>query len=300
MLSHSAIVKLKAILVIDLIIIGVAAGTYLYLQNQGVIASAPKPAKFTLTNLTINPPEANVTDAVEISVNVTNIGALEGNQTLNLEIDNATKDTENVTLEGGASQLVQFTDIETTPGNYTVQVGELTGMFVINPAPPGSSKIILSNLLFNPYEAWPNQPVNVTATAENPTTQSDSLYVMVTVDGALVQTSLIQVNASTTETVEFTVNATKTGMHAVNLNTLGGQFSIVQTGYHTLIINRSGGGSTPLPFTLNGVNYDMPFSQLMPIGQYTIIVPTPSALELAYWHFHIGATDQQAQQRLSR
>ena len=234
MLSHSAIVKLKAILIIDIIIIGAAAGAYLYLQNQGVIAAAAKPAKFTLTNLTINPPEANVTDAVEISVNVTNVGALEGNQTINLEINNATKGTENVTLAGGASQLVQFTEIETTPGNYTVQVGDLTGMFVINPAPPGSSKIILSNLVFNPYEAWPNQPVNVTATAENPTAQADSLYVMVTVDGALVQGRLIQLNASTTETVEFTVNATTIGTHTVKLNTLGGEFSIVQTGYHTL------------------------------------------------------------------
>jgi hypothetical protein len=275
MLSHSAMVKLKAILIIDLIIIGVAAGAYLYLQNQGVIAGASEPAKFTLTNLTIDPPEANVTDAIEISVNVTNVGALEGNQTLNLEINNATKDTENVTLAGGASQLVQFTDIETTAGNYTVKVGDLTGMFMINPAPPGASKIVLSNLLFNPYEAWPNQPVNVTATAENPTAQSDSLYVMVTVDGALVEASFIQVNASTTETVEFTVNATTIGMHTVKLNTLGGSFSIVETGYHTLIINRSGGGSKSLPFTLNGVTYDTPFVELMPEGQYTLSVPSP-------------------------
>ena len=159
MLSHSAIVKLKAILVIDLIIIGLAAGAYLYLQHQGLIVAAAKPAKFTLLNLTIDPPVTNVTDAVEISANVTNVGALEGNDTINLEINNATAGTENVTLSGGASQLVQFTEIELIPGNYTVQVGDLTGMFVVNPAPPGSSKIILSNLNFNPYEAWPNQPV---------------------------------------------------------------------------------------------------------------------------------------------
>src|SRR5208283_3026661 len=106
MLSRSAIVKLKAILIIDIIIIGAAAGTYLYLQNQGVIAATPKPAKFTLLNLTINPPVTNVTDAVQIAVNVTNVGALEGNDTVNLEINNAIKDTENVTLAGGASEIV--------------------------------------------------------------------------------------------------------------------------------------------------------------------------------------------------
>ncbi len=294
MLSHSAIVKLKAILVIDIIIISAAAGTYLYLQNQGVIAAVPKPAKFTLTNLTINPPETNVTDAVQISVNVTNVGALEGNQTINIEINNAIKDTENLTLAGGASQLVQFTDIATTPGNYTVQVGDLTGMFVVNPAPPGSSKIILSNLLLNPYEVWPNQPVDVTATAENPTKQSDSLYVMVTVDDALVETRVIQLNASTTETVEFTVNATTIGMHTVKLNTLGGEFSIVKTGYHTLIINRSGSGTYALPFTLNGASYTTPFNELMPVGQYTISVPNPVTLStgvLAFSYWQDGTTN---------
>ncbi len=275
MLSKSAKVKLKAILIIDLIIIASAAGTYLYLQNTGVIASTPKAAKFTLTNLVIDPPVTNVTDAVELSANVTNVGALQGNETVNLEINNATAGTENVTLDGGASQLVQFTEIETTPGNYTVKVGDLTGMFVVNPAPPGSSKIVLSNLNFNPYEAWPNQPVNVTATAENPTTQSSSLYVTVTVDGTVQQGRLIQMNASTTETIEFTVNATTMGYNTVKLNTLGGEFSIVKTGYHTLIINRSGGGSKALPFTLNGVVYATPFSQLLPVGQYTLSCPNP-------------------------
>jgi hypothetical protein len=234
-----------------------------------------------------------VTDAVQISVNVTNTGDLEGNDTINLEINNATTGTENVTLAGGASQLVQFTEIELIPGNYTVQVGDLTGMFVVNPAPPGSSKIILSNMVINPYEAWANQPINVTATAENPTSQSDSLYVMVTVDGASVGGSLIQLNASTTETVEFTVNATTIGTHTVNLNTLGGEFTIVKTGYHTLEIARSGGGSTPLPFTLNGVSYDTTYTALLPVGQYTVTVPSPFSVGtgvLAFASWSDGST----------
>jgi len=276
MLSKSAKVKLKAILIIDIIIIASAAGAYLYLQSKGVIASTPAPAKFTVTNLTIDPPVTNVTDAVEISANVTNVGALQGNQTVNLEINNATVGTENVTLNGGASQLVQFTEIEMIPGNYTVQVNDLTGMFLVNPAPPGSSKIILSNLNFNPYEAWPNQPVNVTATAENPTKQASSLYITVTVDGAVEQGRFIQMNASTIETVEFTVNATKMGYNSVKLNTLGGEYSIVKTGYHTLIINRSGSGSKSLPFSINNVGgYGTPFSELLPVGQYTVTCPNP-------------------------
>ena len=88
-MSRSAIVKLKAILVIDLMIVGAAAGVYFYLQNQGALTSAAKPATFTLTSLTVNPLEAYPGDAVQISVNLTNIGDLEGNQTVNLEVNNA-------------------------------------------------------------------------------------------------------------------------------------------------------------------------------------------------------------------
>jgi hypothetical protein len=288
MLSHSAIVKLKAILVIDLIIVGAAAGVYFYLQDQGMIAVAAKPAKFTLTNLTIDPIQAYPGDAIQISVNATNIGDLEGNQTLNFEINNAVKDTENVTLAGGASEIVQFTDIEIVEGNYTVKVGDLTGNFTIKPAPPESSKIILSNLKVVPYEVWANQTVTLTATAENPTTEADNLTVRATVDDAFVEAKVIQLNASTTQTIEFTVNATTEGKHTVKLNTLSGSFLIVKTGYHTLIINRSGGGSTPLPITLNGETHNTPYTALLPVGEYSISVPNPFSvgtgiLEFSYW-----------------
>ena len=288
MLSHSAIVKLKAILIIDFIIIAAVAGAYFYLNNQGMLATAAKPANFTLKNLIIDPPIANESDAVQISVNVTNTGDLEGNKTLNFEINNETRYTQNVTLAGGDSVIVQYSDIENVAGNYSVNVGDLTGMFTINQAPPGSSKIVLSNIVFDPYEAWPDQPVNVTATANNPTDQADKLTVRVKVDDTFVETRVIQLNASTTQTIEFTVNATAEGTHTVKLNTLSSSFLIVKTGYHTLIINRSGGGSLPLPFTLNGVGYDTPYSHVMPVGDYTVSVPTPfsvgtGVLAFSYW-----------------
>ena len=146
MLSRSAIVKLKAVLIIDLIIIGAAAGAYFYLQDQGLVSGAPKPAKFTLTDLIISPLEAYVGETVQISVNVTNIGEVEGNETINLEINGALKDTANITLAGNSSDIVAFADIENIIGNYNVQVGSLSGNFTIKEAPPESSKIVLSDL----------------------------------------------------------------------------------------------------------------------------------------------------------
>ena len=290
MLSRSAVVKLKAILIIDLMIVGAAAGVYFYLQDQGALTSGAKPATFTLTNLTINPLEAYVGEAVQISVNLTNIGDLEGNQTLNLEINNAVKDTTNVTLAGNSTEIVEFTYIEMVEGNFSVKVGDLTGAFNIKPAPPESSKIVLSNFLSTPYEVWANENVTLTASAVNPSSQPDKLTVKIIVDDVIVGTQVVALDAGVSQNVQFIINASNVaeGKHVVKLNTLSGSFVVVKTGYHTLIINRSGGGSTPLPFTLNGENQKTVYQALLPVGQYSISVPNPfsvgtGVLEFTYW-----------------
>jgi hypothetical protein len=290
MLSRSAVVKLKAILIIDLMIVGAAAGVYFYLQNQGILTSAAKPATFILTDLIVNPLEAYAGDAVQISVNLTNIGDLEGNQTLNLEINNVVKATTNVTLAANSTEIVEFTDIETVEGNYTVGVGDLIADLIIKPPLPESSKILLSNLISTPYEVWANENVTITANAVNPTGQIDKLTVKIMLDDVVVGSQVISLDAGANQIVQFTVNASSTaeGKHIVKLNTLKGSFFIVKTGYHTLIINRSGGGSTPLPFTLNGANQKTVYQALLPVGQYSISVPDPfsvgtGVLGFTYW-----------------
>ncbi len=295
MLSRSAVVKLKAILIIDLIIIGAAAGAYFYLQNQGVLTNAAKPAKFTMINLTIDPPQTHVGEAIQISVNLTNIGDLEGNQTVNLDINNALKDSTNVTLVGNSSQIVAFTDVETTEGTYNVTVGALTGTFLLKPAPPETSSIILSNILVNPYEIWANENSTVTATAENHSTEPDKLTVRMMIDDVLVATQVISLNASESQTVTFVVNASSAalGRHTLKMNTLTGSFTIVKTGYHTLTINRTGSGSTSLPFTLDGTNHQTPYQELIPVGEYSISMPDPFSVGtgvLAFTTWNDGVT----------
>jgi len=289
-MSRSAVVKLKAILIIDLMIVGAAAGVYFYLQNQGVLTSAAKPATFTLTDLIVNPLEAYVGDSVQISVNLTNTGDLDGNQTVNLEINNVLKATSNVTLAANSTEVLEFTDIETVDGNYTVKIGDLTATLIIKPAPPESSKILLSNFISTPYEVWANENVTITANALNPSGQLDKLTVKIMMDDVVVGTQVISLDAGANQIVQFTVNASSAaeGKHVVMLNTLKGSFFVVKTGYHTLIINRSGGGSTPLPFTLNGENHQTVYQAVLPVGEYSISVPDPfsvgtGVLGFTYW-----------------
>jgi len=283
------VTKLKAFLIIDIIVFSGVAGAYLYLQNEGLVTTGAKPAEFVLSNLTIDPTEAFPGETIQISVNVTNVGVIGGNHTLNLEIDNATKNTKNITLAGGASEITEFTYIETVVGDHSVKIGDLVGTFIIKLPPPEASKIILSDIKVDPYEVWAGDPVTLTATAHNPTTETDLLTVKIMVDDIVLEYKVIELEAGITQIVEFTVNASSLeGKHSVKLNTLSGTYLVVKTGYHTLTVNRSGGGSAAMPFTLNGKELETVYTELLPVGEYSISAPTPydvgsGILEFAYW-----------------
>jgi hypothetical protein len=283
--SHSAITKLKAILVIDLLIVAATAGIYFYFQDQGLIVGAPKPAEFTVTDLTIAPLEAEVFEPILITVNVTNIGDEPGSYMANLTINNVLEENQTILVLGRNSTIVEFTVIEEVEGTYTVEVNGLSGSFNVKVPPPTASRIVLSNLVVKPYEAWVNETITVTVTATNLGGEADRLFAGLMVDGSMIDTKKIELAAGATTTVEFTFNATSEGKHTVKVNALTGTFTIVPTGYHTLMVNRSGGGSTSLPFTLNGVSYGTPYIELLPVGEYTLTVPNTFAPEGAVFRF---------------
>jgi hypothetical protein len=286
MLSRSAVGKLKAILVIDIIIVAVAAGTYIYLQNEGLIATALKPAEFTVADLVIDPIEAEEGEPTTFSVNVTNVGDLEGEYVANLTINSVLVENQTIILPGNNnSTIVEFMYLAPTIGNYTVEIGGLTGSFRVKEAPPTASNIRLSNMLVNPYEGWVDQPINVTVDAANQGSEIDTLSIKLYVDNILVEKKKIELGGGETTKVEFTFNVTTEGKHTFKVNSLTGSFVIVPTGYHTLMVNRSGGGSTALPFTLNGETHNTAYSDLLPVGQYTLSVPNPFTTETAVFRF---------------
>jgi hypothetical protein len=288
--SRLTATKLKAFLIIDLIFLGAVISAFFYFQDQGLIVVGLKPAKFEFSDLTVNPSEIYPAEAVLISLNATNVGDIEGNETLNLEINDVVKDTQNITLSAEASQIIEFSYIETVVGNHTVKVGDLAGSFIVKPAPPESSKIILSNLKVDPYEVWPEEPITLTTTAQNPTTETDRITVNVIEDDVILWYRIIELEAGATQTMGFSINASSSeGKHIVKLNTLTGSYNVVKTGYHTLMVDRSGGGSLPLHFTLNGEEKQTSYRDLLPVGQYTVSVPNivtleTGVLEFAYWN----------------
>ena len=273
MLSKHAITKMKAILIIDLFIVAFAAGFYFYLQGTGQIAGA-KPSEFVTSDLLINPSEAEVFEPFIVSMNLTNIGDEQGEYMANLTINNVVEQNQTLVVGGHNSTIVEFSALKEREGNYSVELGGLTGSIKINPPSATSSSIGLSTLVVTPYEAWPNQPMNATVEAVNIGAENDTLSVILLIDNEYVDVQRISLAPEEKQTVKFTFNATtQEGSHKINVNSLHSSFTVVPTGYHTLTVTRSGGGSKPMTFKLNGVMHDSPFIELLPVGTYRVTAP---------------------------
>ncbi len=293
MRSRSAMAKLKAIFLVDVLIVAVAAGIYFYLANQGLVAVALKPAEFTVTDLVINPLQVDVGEPVSISANLTNIGDLSDNCTLSLIINDVIKENQTIRLAGGVSSLVEFTDIESAKGTYSVTLGNLTGTFTVKEVIPKVSSITLSNMIVNPYEVSAGDFVNIKVTAKNTGTEMETFQVELMVDDSLADSATVMLSAGGSRPVEFSVQATTEGIHKVKVNNLFGAFKVVPAGMHTLSINLS-----PVPdeggadFTINGQHARTPYKQLLAEGQYTISLPiTDPSGEHAFLYWEDRSTN---------
>lgn len=283
MVSRSAITKVEALFIIDVIIVAVAAGSYLYLESTGALAAVvSKPAEFTLTDFTIQPLEAGLGEPILISANVTNVGDEEGSYSMNLTINNVLKGNKVITLPGGNSSIVEFTDIENAEGTYLVKIGDLNGTFTITNVPPPST-LKVSYLVHSPYEAWVNETITISINVTNTGNEPISYSLPFKVNNAVIGVKAIQLSAGETQTITCTVTESSEGTYSTNVGGVQGSFKIVPTGYHTLMVTTSGSGT--LPFTLNGVSHTTSYTELLPVGDYTVTVPNPYNTETALFNF---------------
>ncbi len=88
--------------------------------------TATGPAAFTIAEMGMDPGMPEPGDNVTVSVKVTNIGGQQGTYKVVLKVDDVTIKTQDVTLAGGASQVVNLTIIAGKLGTYTIKIGELT------------------------------------------------------------------------------------------------------------------------------------------------------------------------------
>ncbi|MDD4250563.1 MAG: CARDB domain-containing protein, partial [Methanosarcina sp.] len=131
-----------------------APGTYTvnatkagYEEGKTVIEVSEDKANFEFSDFSIEPASVEGGDAVAIKVNVENTGNIAGETEVELLINGESVDSETVSLEAGASTVVEFSHTEKEAGAYTVEVGGLSGSYDVTKSAPFFSGIATLGIL---------------------------------------------------------------------------------------------------------------------------------------------------------
>lgn len=147
------------LLIVLVLLIGMGAGACGGgVEEETTPPTTPAPVAFSVSDLLITPPEVEVSEAVAITISVTNSGGSTGSYGVALKIDGDIVEEKSVTLTAGSSQDVSFNVTKEEAGSYSVDVNGLSGSFtVIAPPPPEEIEFVIVSAAFEEGETIPAQ-----------------------------------------------------------------------------------------------------------------------------------------------
>ena len=218
MLSKSAISKLQAILIIDIIVVASAAAGFFYVSS--LPGPALSPAQIQLVGLQVTPPTAIGGQPITVFINVTNTGGETGTYTVNLMLDGTQNQDQSVKLASGETKTVQFTISGADEGTHIVGVGSLEGTFTI------TNTFALSDLAINRTEAAIGEPIGVTVKITNKAQESGSYSITLSINDSAAQTKTGQLEGGASTSVLFEIMEQTEGTYQFKIGSLNGTFKI--------------------------------------------------------------------------
>jgi len=112
-------------------IVGMVLALLFPLGEVAAQDSGPPVPIFQLSDLSISPSRARPGQTVEVSVQLSNIGAVENSCSVSLVINGLLEETKTVRLAPGASERVIFSVVKDVVGTYDVDVGAFSSKFTV-------------------------------------------------------------------------------------------------------------------------------------------------------------------------
>ena len=277
---------MQVLFLVTLLIIASASALYYYVESvYGPFSpsspeNSPPPdlSDFSVYGLTFTPSEVEVNQIVKISVKVSNVGEGPGNCTIVLEVNGVNRSSETVHVLAGATTVVEFSVSESAVGTYNVKVGSLIGAYTVTSTPviPSeptnvSAEFVLYALSLSTDEAWVDQTIGISVNVRNVGTARGSSTVNLKINNVVRDSLDVELGAGVSRLVSFDVIETQLGTYVVEIGDNVAEYEIVETGMHTLVI--STGAKVGVPFKINGTEYTTPFSKLLPVGSYQVVMP---------------------------
>nr|WP_281085452.1 S-layer protein domain-containing protein [Methanosarcina acetivorans] len=131
-----------------------APGTYTvnatktgYEEGETIVEVSEDKAVFEYSDFSIEPASVEGGDAVTIRVKVENTGNIAGENEVELLVNGEPVESETVSLEAGTSTVVEFSNTESEAGNYTVEIGDMSGTYEVTKSTPFVSGIVTLGIL---------------------------------------------------------------------------------------------------------------------------------------------------------
>ena len=180
------------------------------------------PASFVTSGLSIEPESAQIGETIAISVEVSNVGGLEGSHLVELKVDGSSEQEREVSLEPEGSETVLFEYSSTASGVFTVDVDGLSSSFTV--FEPASFE--LDNLLIEPASATESESISISVDCRNAGGVSGSHEVILEIDGIREESSTVTLDAGESTAVSFDVSTAQPGTYSVEIGDLSGSYTV--------------------------------------------------------------------------
>jgi len=203
------------------------------------IMASQRPAEFTLSDLTISPANIKLGEKVAVSVLVANTGDLTGNYTLTLKIDGAVVETKGINLDGAKSSTAAFTVTPNTAGEHAVEIGNLSGRFKVEAAPPPPeatpapaqaprpASFTVADLSVTPREVRPAETLTISALVTNSGGSDGAYTAVLKINNVEEARKTVGLAAGQSQRVTFTIVRDREGSYTVDIDGKTGVFSVV-------------------------------------------------------------------------
>lgn len=179
--------------------------------------SAPEP-RIRVVDASVSETEITVEDELEVTGTLENEGDRAGTFHAELRIDGSIIDTKEVTVEAGETATVTFAGSFAEPGEYVVSVNDVTAGTVLVELPPAEFELVDASV--SATTVAPGEAVEVTATVENVGGQEGTFTVRLRIDGEVVETQDVTVDADETASVRFVRRFDEPDTYEVAVNDL--------------------------------------------------------------------------------
>ena len=201
-----------------------------------VTANPPNPDKFKVSGINIVPENAYGGENIAISFDVKNSGQLLDTCTAELIIDGVTKDTKDVTIDGGGAEKITFTIVADEEGTHNVEVSvspiwsssskEVNGVYTVEHTST-PAKFEVSNLAIAPERVDIGDIVKITVDVANVGEVEGTHDVELHFDGRAEDSKMVTLSGGETKSVAFNIAEDYAGSYSVEVDGLSGTFEVL-------------------------------------------------------------------------